>query len=347
MLLLAACRKKVRSICVFSITFGFIIGINYQSWMITTNCVQSGESDSNLDSYNPVHKAKTHVKSEIMTNPPDVIRNCCQGNEKEGILCSPSVIPKLVHIVWFNQTNRTELRFHHLMTLLSVTRFIKPRTIIFHGDSMPTGKWWDYFIQKSNTTSTKVKHSPATAPTEIFGHPIKVYEHQTDIVRHEILLKYGGIYTDLDVIFVKSLDSLLCYDMVMGEELKGWLTNGIMLAKRQAPFLKEWYRAYKKNFNDYVWNLNSVVLPGMIWKIHPEMIHVEHNSMNHPTWESSGMQQLYGEGDLYDWSNNYCVHLWYRKYDIDLDPETIKPLNTTVGQLFRYIYYGQLEIPPE
>lgn len=57
----------------------------------------------------------------------------------------------------------------------------------------------------------------------IFGTPVKHYAHKADIVRMEALLRWGGIYLDIDVITLRPFDHLLDKDMVMGlARGRGW-----------------------------------------------------------------------------------------------------------------------------
>jgi hypothetical protein len=71
---------------------------------------------------------------------------------------------------------------------------------------------------------------------------------------------------------------------------------------------------------------------------HKHLVHIEWFSFHRPNWDERDW--LYKEGKLWDWQNNYAVHLWYREYGIEHDPNSIRMWNTTAGEVFRYIYYG-------
>ena len=49
---------------------------------------------------------------------------------------------------------------------------------------------------------------------------------------------------------------------------------------------------------------------------------------------------LYTDGKLWNWSQNYAVHLWYRTHPNEYSPSNIRCLNTTTGEILRHIYYG-------
>ena len=58
-----------------------------------------------------------------------------------------------------------------------------------------------------------------------------VYAQKADIMRYEILYKYGGIYLDIDFEIFKSLDPLLTHDLVVCNEDKNtndYMTNAFI-----------------------------------------------------------------------------------------------------------------------
>ena len=182
------------------------------------------------------------------------------------------------------------------------------------------------------------------APKTIFGRPVYQDEHHSDIVRLEAVMKYGGIYHDLDVVVLQPLGKLYCYKTTMGEELPNWLCNGFFMSVANATFLSLWYESYR-TFQSHQWNYHSVLMPCIIVREHPGLVHVEKDTIHKPNWEDFGLRKLYNDGTFYNWTaRNYAVHLWYRFHNVDYDPESIKRLNKTVGQIFRYIFYEQSDM---
>ena len=47
---------------------------------------------------------------------------------------------------------------------------------------------------------------------------VQVIEHKADVARLQIQQEVGGIYLDTDVVFLKSVDELRKYKMVLAEE---------------------------------------------------------------------------------------------------------------------------------
>ena len=86
------------------------------------------------------------------------------------------------------------------------------------------------------------------APREIFGRPLKSVAHRADVVRLQKLLEHGGIYLDAGVLVQRSFDDLLDHSTVLAQEgvdAEWGLTNAVILAEPQAPFLRRWLQEYR------------------------------------------------------------------------------------------------------
>lgn len=66
---------------------------------------------------------------------------------------------------------------------------------------------------KKNTTLEIVQLSQ---PTHVFGQPLSSVYHASDVARIQILMKYGGIYLDNDMLVLRPLDKFLKYEMAVG-----------------------------------------------------------------------------------------------------------------------------------
>ena len=131
--------------------------------------------------------------------------------------------------------------------------------------------------------------------------------HMTRVLTSvEVLMKYGGTYLDLDVIVLKSFDAILGCATTMGLERTGWLDNGIILSKADSPFLKILYNSCR-SFNDYQWAEHSVRVPARLAQEHHDLINIEQKNLNIPNWME--LSWLYGNNKLYNWQENYAIHL--------------------------------------
>jgi mannosyltransferase OCH1-like enzyme len=124
---------------------------------------------------------------------------------------SQTQIPKIVHFVYGMKDRNPELDVLQYLSIKSAQEVIKPEKILFHYHYLPTGEWFE--LIRPHLTLRKVE-----IPTKIFGNRVDHYAHRADVVRLEALKEFGGIYLDLDVIMLKSVDHLLDEQFVMGHE---------------------------------------------------------------------------------------------------------------------------------
>ena len=103
----------------------------------------------------------------------EVIDNCCKLQN--------DTIPNVVHYVF---CGKQELGFFQFLSYMSVVRFIRPCMILFHGDTPPSGHYWDYFI----SIYSNVVHVKRDCFYGGTGHRLGYFEHGTDLMRIEALL---------------------------------------------------------------------------------------------------------------------------------------------------------------
>ena len=74
--------------------------------------------------------------------------------------------------------------FIQFVSFMSALRFTKPCLFIIHGDYLPFGKYWDYFI----SISPNIIHVNRTRPLTVFGKKLRYQEQSSDIMRLEALM---------------------------------------------------------------------------------------------------------------------------------------------------------------
>ena len=110
----------------------------------------------------------------------DVIKNCCN--------IKGETIPNVVHYVF---CGKQDVAFFTFLSFMSTVRFIKPCMILFHGDTLPSGKYWNYFI----SIYSNVVHVKRDCLFGGSGHRLGYFEHGTDLMRIETLLsKFQSIF---------------------------------------------------------------------------------------------------------------------------------------------------------
>nr|XP_039253719.1 uncharacterized protein LOC120330833 [Styela clava] len=251
-------------------------------------------------------------------------------------------IPNIVHYVWFG---KLELKLHQYLSLRSAASIQQPQKLYLHMDleNSPTGQYWERL--KSEVPCLEIqRHKPSEF---IYGHRLAHVEHQSDILRMQVLYDVGGIYLDINAYFVNPMDNLMNNSFVIGKEKKGCYGNSVMLSEPGSPFLKLWFENYH-NFKPWEWNEHSTHLPVRLHEENPQVeIYVDEYSMMRPNYKD-GMEWMLTRN--WDLSDNYCVHLYENSFELEYAPilamsedEMIK-IDSTFGQIVRRSLFGQYHI---
>jgi mannosyltransferase OCH1-like enzyme len=203
----------------------------------------------------------------------------------------------------------------------------------------------DYFNMLSNICELI---SLNDIPDYILKQNFLFTEHICDLMRLELIYKYGGIYLDIDTVCVRSFDTFLNYECVMGkefgkrenkdrEELIG-LCNAVLMGIPKNKFVEVWIDNF---LNDYRpdWNYNCVQMPYFLSNRHPHLIQIEpKSSFFKYSWDDDGKFDMFFSNS--DISDCYSLHLWeHKNYDILklYDDKYIKKNNDTISQLYKKI----------
>jgi hypothetical protein len=244
------------------------------------------------------------------------------------------MIPKILHFCFGLSRNfggKPWSLFHHACIKSAVER-IKPTATFFYCEYEPRGPWWQ--LSRELLTVVKIK-----APRTIFGNPLLHPAHRADVLRLERLIEIGGIYLDCDVFVHRNFDDLLQYPAVLGQEGNQGrigLCNAVILAERQAPFLKRWYSEYKSfrsKGHDAFWSEHSVVVPSRLAREFPcEIAVLPDKAFFWPTWEEEGLKKIFRSLDPILASSVYANHLWewcaWKPYLARLTPERVRNVDS-------------------
>ncbi|XP_077861758.1 uncharacterized protein LOC144342563 [Saccoglossus kowalevskii] len=245
------------------------------------------------------------------------------------------VVPNVAHYIWFSCH---PFLFENLVSIISVYKIMKAETIFFHTDCEPSGEFWEETIHITNLVV--VHRQP---PVSVFNKSINPEwpEHQSDVARLQILMKFGGIYLDTDIFILKSLEPLRYYDYVVGRQSSCCLNNGIILASNNSEFLRIFYENYR-TYNARCYSCMSIKKHNEIAKQHQDLVHVESYSLVQPNFDR-WKTIFYGK---FNWQeNHYSVHLWMKQFkqknkSTVFTRESVKKMDSAFGQMCRYIYYG-------
>lgn len=296
--------------------------------------------------FNRCHKSRKH---ENCLEAESTKKDCSVKSSDETIateLTESFVVPNVFHYIFLG--SNWDFTFLCYLSFRSLERFVKPEKIFIFGNVVLTGKWWNLTVEEvKNIYYVKVPCGSASvlgnflqsAPS---GKPYAYKQHSADVLRLEILLRYGGIYTDTDFLFLKSLDPLRKYSAAYGREFAGILNNGISFARRGSPIFRlllEQYRSYdgkKEHYSEKsIWNLNTLA------KLYPHLVYIEEDHLKRPN-----KSNMIFEGN-FNWSQNNALHLWttsWRRKNQPTGIEDIMKKNTTLGEISRFILFCSSEI---
>ena len=245
------------------------------------------------------------------------------------------IVPNIVHYNWYNK-ERKQMKFSQMLAVLSAFRHIKPDAIYFHTNKPPDGEYWELL---NNLTSLTVVNR--TAPTQVRGVKMKKSKFDTsnsDIDRVLLILEYGGIYLDLDIMVLKPFDDLRRYQCTVGLEGGTKVCGGIIIGEKDSTFLTLWLNYFLEDYRADQWAYNSGKVPSMLALRYPHLVHIEKESLHRPAYFER--EKIWG-AVKYNWKNNYAIHTWIRLYDgPQPTPENIKRMNSTYGEIARLVYYG-------
>jgi hypothetical protein len=242
-------------------------------------------------------------------------------------------VPKVVHLVIFGGT----FKFYNYLSLKSINDKVKPDLLFIHGYDFPVGQeLFDRALQEFSIIlieSRKIK--------SIYHNKIDVVEHRSDVLRLENIIRYGGMYFDLDVITLKDMDPFLNNELTMGQQDSDghFINNGVIIGKRCSRFLRYWYHQYH-SFDDRQWADHSVELPGKIYDNFSTQDHLGLVLKGDELYNRHPCRILFKDyHNPVEWKSVRSVHTYYRGYGITHDFTDVKTLTNNFGKLARFLLY--------
>jgi len=272
-------------------------------------------------------------------------------------------IPNVFHFVFGLAAQTQPLHLVHYLCLESCRRVHRPEAIHFHCRHEPRGPWWERI--RPHLTLHAVGEISRGPDARRYGDTREgrfieksgwSYAHEADFLRLEILERWGGIYADMDTLFVQPLPRRLYrHDFVIGEEpplpgadgvLRPSLCNALMLARPGAAFVSRWRERAPEAF-DGTWSRHSCQEAARLWGEMPEAVHVvpqRYFYLHAPT--RAGIHALFEalDPDIHEvYSLHLWAHLWWDEWRTDfttfhaglVTPEHVRTVDTTYNVLAR------------
>ena len=229
-------------------------------------------------------------------------------------------IPRHYHFIFGLRPQTSSFHIVHYLCLRSCLEVNQPDAVVFHYKHEPWGPLWDEIKPKLRLRQWKgdipdLAYSSGGNEREAEFR----YAHEADFIRLEILEREGGVYADMDSIFVRPMPNRMFeYRCVMGHEAvdrnaeqnaQGSLCNALIMAEAGSEFLGAW-RTKMTEWFDGSWSRHSTFLPYKLSRQFPEWIDVEpKDSFFHLDWTREGIRQLF-EADEELPPTVYSLHLW-------------------------------------
>ncbi len=243
----------------------------------------------------------------------------------------PELIPHQFHFVFGLRKQREPFHLAHYLCLESCRRVNQPESMRFYYHYEPYGPYWD--LIKPQLTLVKVPLVPLVERFRYKDRGIKRfrYAHHSDFIRLEKLLENGGVYADIDTLFVRPLPpSLFQKPFVLGRERAiqdpktgrstPSLCNALIMSTPGADFGHLWLEGMLAEF-DGTWSNHSTLFPQRLATRFPALIHVEpQRSFYHFPPSSRGLATLLEDHQPIPngvYSMHLWAHLWWEERRVD------------------------------
>ena len=260
-------------------------------------------------------------------------------------------IPRLAHFVFGLRPQVEPFHLVHYLALASCIAVAAPEEVYVHYHHLPYGFYWDLIrprvvLHQVDTVDqvTTFAYDPFTARF--------AYAHHADFVRLDVLSRWGGLYADIDTLFLEPVpEHYWNAPAVIGREadvdpgtgrLRGSLSNALLMSRPGGAFVDEWRTRMVPAF-DGSWSAHSCLLAHDVATDMPDDVLVAPRHAFHefePT--TAGLRRL-----LVDAPTNVdgiasvhlMAHLWWdesRRDFLDLharaiNEQWVRDVDTTYG----------------
>ena len=231
-----------------------------------------------------------------------------------------SRIPNRFHFVFGLEKQTDPFHLAHYLCLESCRVINRPEKMYFYYCHEPYGRYWE--LIKDKLEPVRVALDDFVSGFSYKDRTIEPYKyaHHSDFIRLEKLIEHGGMYADIDTLFVSRIpDGLHEKSFVLGREndivcqttgvRRRSLCNAFIMSEKNAPFATKWLEQMR-DFFDGSWSNHSTLLPQQLSEKHPDIIHIEPpRTFYRHMWTREGIATLF-EGCDTDFAGVVSMHLW-------------------------------------
>jgi Glycosyltransferase sugar-binding region containing DXD motif len=267
-------------------------------------------------------------------------------------------IPNIAHFVWGLKAEPEPFHLVHYLCIESCRRVQRPERIVVHCRHLPYGPYWR--LLEPHVTVAPADLVPEVTAGSYDERLVPAgyrYAHHSDFVRLDALIETGGIYADIDTLFVTPFpEQFFAEKFVLGREddlretltgeLRPSLCNALLLSEPRSLFAVTWRRTVADAL-DGSWSNHSTLLPYELSQKLPEAVRVEpRRSFYRYGASREGLSALLERCDD-DLAGVFSIHLWAHLWwdsgrrdfsDVhagQLSEEFIRDVDTTYNVLAR------------
>ncbi len=246
----------------------------------------------------------------------------------------PTPVPRIVHFVFGLRAQDEPFHLVHYLAIASCAAVVEPDEIHLHCHHLPYGFYWD--LARPLVTLHRIER-PAIADRSYDDPAVARYSyaHEADVVRLDLLGEHGGMYADIDTLFVhRPPDAFWAEDCVIGREQdvvdqrtgvpRPSLSNALIMARPGAAYVRAWRDRIEDVF-DGSWSAHSCFLADDLATERPADVRVEPERTFHPFPPTpEGLRRLLvdRESDLDGVvSIHLAAHLWWDERRTDFVAE--------------------------
>lgn len=230
-------------------------------------------------------------------------------------------IPRIAHFVFGLRQQARPFHLVHYLALESCRRILRPEAIYLHYKHLPYGVYWDlispHLTLREVDLVPEVLNGPAASPLVPAQYQ---YAHHADFIRLDALIELGGIYADIDTLFVRPLPpDLHAHPFVIGREYpvadertgiwRSSLCNALMMAEPGAEFAVAWRRRMGAALNG-TWSNHSGFLAAELSRRMPGEVHIEPPESFYRYGPYPADLALLFEGQDAETGGVLSIHLW-------------------------------------
>lgn len=194
-------------------------------------------------------------------------------------------VPRLAHFVFGLREQHEPFHLVHYLAIESCRRTLAPEVIYFHHRHLPYGPYWDLVRPHLTLVEVDLVEDVDRASTDERLVPARYrYAHHADFIRLDALIETGGVYADIDTLFLRPFPAdLFDHPFVIGREppvrdehtgaLRPSTCNALLMAEPGAAFAKVW-RAEMAGAMDGTWSNHTGFLAHDLAQRMPDDVHV-------------------------------------------------------------------------